>query len=110
MKLVFFAVLFLSSSLVAFTQGTSRRISDKLQIIKLSKEVYVHVSEGSNGMVIVRGGEGAIVSTPPTDEATVSLMQWVQDSLQARIVACIIDSWHPDNMEGLDVVHRQGIK
>jgi len=81
-----------------------------LQIIKLSKEVYVHVSEGSNGMVIVRGGEGAIVSTPPTDEATVSLMQWVQDSLQARIVACIIDSWHPDNMEGLDVVHRQGIK
>ena len=69
MKWVSLSLFFLFSSLVAFTQGTSQRISDKLEIIKLSKEVYVHVSEGSNGMVIVRNGEGVIVSTPPTDEA-----------------------------------------
>jgi len=110
MKRVFLSLFLFSWALVAFTQGTSLRISDKLEIIKLSKEVYVHVSEGSNGMVIVRNGEGVIVSTPPTDEATASLLQWVQDSLGVRITACVIDSWHPDNMEGLDVVHRQGIK
>ena len=64
----------------------------------------------SNGLVYSDNGEALIISTPPTDAATIELINWVKDSLKVKIVGFIIDSWHPDNMEGLDVVNNYGIK
>lgn len=93
-----------------FGQVKQIKVSDKLELIRLSPETYMHISEGSNGMVTVNTGEGTIISTPPTDEATLQLINWVEDSLKVKIVGVVIDSWHPDNMEGLDVFHTQKIK
>ena len=97
---------------VPFLYGQEKkiRVSGKLELIRLSPETYMHISEGSNGMVTVNGGEAVIVSTPPSDEATLDLINWINDSLNAKITAVIIDSWHPDNMEGLDIFHTRHIK
>lgn len=95
---------------ILFGQEQRIKVTDKLELIKLSPETYMHISEGSNGMVTINNGEGIIVSTPPTDEATSELIKWVVDSLKVKIIGVIVDSWHPDNMEGLDVFHTQKIK
>jgi len=85
-------------------------VSKILELVQLSPETYVHMSQGSNGLVTVNNGEGVIVSTPPTDEATIQLINWVRDSLKVKITGIVIDSWHPDNMEGLDVFQTMHIK
>lgn len=105
-------LLIVLSFIVFSVFGEEQRIkvSGKLELIRLSPETYMHISEGSNGMVTINNGEGIIVSTPPTDEATSKLIQWVVDSLKVKITGVVIDSWHPDNMEGLDIVHAQKIK
>jgi hypothetical protein len=38
------------------------------------------------------------------------LIRWIIDSLKVKITGVVIDSWHPDNMEGLDIVHAKKIK
>lgn len=105
---VLFVIVFTVHTL--YGQEKKMKISDKLELIQLSPETYVHTSEGSNGMVTINNSEGVIVSTPPSDEATIQLINWMHDSLKVKIIGAIIDSWHPDNMEGLDVVHNYGIK
>ena len=95
---------------ILFGQEQRIKVTDKLELIKLSPETYMHISEGSNGMVTINNGEGIIVSTPPTDEATSELIKWVIDSLKVKITGVVIDSWHPDNMEGLDVFQSLHIK
>lgn len=103
-------VLFLFPSLITLGQGRSITISDKLEIIQLSSSAYIHISEGSNGMVIISGRNGIIVSAPPSDEVTQQLIDWVKNFLKVEITGVVIDSWHPDNMEGLDVFQRNHIK
>jgi glyoxylase-like metal-dependent hydrolase (beta-lactamase superfamily II) len=106
------ALLIVLSFFVSTVFGQEQRIkvSDKLELIKLSPETYMHISEGSNGMVTINNGEGIIVSTPPTDGATSELIRWVIDSLKVKITGVIVDSWHPDNMEGLDIFQSMHIK
>lgn len=96
--------------LIVFGQEQRIKVSDKLELIRLSPKTYMHLSDGSNGMVTINNGEGIVVSTPPTDGATSELIKWVVDSLKVKIIGVIVDSWHPDNMEGLDVFHTKKIK
>ena len=110
MKQTTVLILFLFVVHVLFGQEQRIKVTDKLELIKLSPETYMHISEGSNGMVTINNGEGIIVSTPPTDEATSELIKWVIDSLKVKITGVVIDSWHPDNMEGLDVFQSLHIK
>jgi glyoxylase-like metal-dependent hydrolase (beta-lactamase superfamily II) len=91
-------------------QPNKIKVSNVLEVVKITENSYMHTSESSNGIIYINNGAGIIVSTPPSDKATEDLIQWVQDSLKVRIIAFVIDSWHPDNMEGLDVVHKMGIK
>lgn len=104
-----FAACFLAFYIL-FGQEQKIKISDNLELIRLSPETYMHISQGSNGMVTINNGEGIIVSTPPTDEATSELIKWVINSLKIKIIGVVIDSWHPDNMEGLDIFLSKGIK
>ena len=110
MRQMLLILVCLSFIQVTLAQEKKIKVSDGLELSKLSEHAYVHTSEGSNGLVYINNGEGVIVSTPPTDVATIALINWVKDSLKVKIVGFIIDSWHPDNMEGLDIVNNYGIK
>lgn len=50
-----------------------------------------------------------IVSTPDSDLETQNLIDWARIEQEAEIIGYVLDRWHPDAMEGLDVVHENGI-
>jgi len=51
-----------------------------------------------------------LVSTPDSDLETQNLIDWVRTEQKAEITEYVIDRWHPDAMEGLDIVHKYGIR
>lgn len=90
--------------------GQKAQVSENLVMHKLSESCYVHTQKGNNGLVYINKGEALIVSTPDSDIETQNLIDWVQKEQHAKIVAYVIDRWHPDAMQGLDIVHKNGIK
>ncbi len=90
--------------------GQSIKVSDKLTIIKLSDNTYIHTCENSNGLIYFNGVNALIVSTPDSDIETQNLLDWITKEKGYNIIGYVIDRWHPDAMEGLDIVHQNGIK
>ncbi|MBN1950980.1 MAG: hypothetical protein JW801_07235 [Bacteroidales bacterium] len=90
-------------------QRDAFNLSPDLQITPLSERTYLHTFDNSNGIVFSDQDVALIVSTPPSDSATDLLIHWVRDSLHKEIIAWVIDRWHPDAMEGLDVVMKHNI-
>ncbi|MBC8487643.1 MAG: subclass B1 metallo-beta-lactamase [Bacteroidetes bacterium] len=107
-KIIIVLQLLILQSLIS--NGQIINISDKLTVTKLSENVYIHTCDKSNGIIYSDKGEAIIVSTPPSDEVTEELINWTTKQLNAKIIGYVIDRWHPDAMEGLDVVRKQGIK
>jgi glyoxylase-like metal-dependent hydrolase (beta-lactamase superfamily II) len=85
-------------------------VSDKLTLTQLTEKSYIHTCENRNGIVYINGNEALIVSTPDSDVETQNLIDWVTNEKKAKIIGYVIDRWHPDAMEGLDIVHKNGIK
>lgn len=100
-------LLFLAINLTAQTEI---KLSDDLTLYQLSKHCYEHTQNNNNGLIYINNGEAVIVSTPDSDEDTQKLIDWVRNEKQANIVAYVIDRYHPDAMQGLDVVQQNGIK
>ncbi len=81
-----------------------------MTLTQLSDKTYIHTCENSNGIVFISGLDALIVSTPDSDIETQNLIDWVLNEKEVKIIGYVIDRWHPDAMEGLDVVHKIGIK
>jgi metallo-beta-lactamase class B len=102
-------------------QGDYQRIkiSDDVELIKLSAKAYVHVSvsemEGfgkvsSNGLVLVDNGEAFLFDTPVTNAQTETLVTWIADSPHAKVTTFVPNHWHDDCIGGLEYLHAQGVK
>ncbi len=92
------------------TYAQQIKVSDNLTLHKLSEHSYIHTQRNNNGLVYINQGEAIIVSTPNSDIETQNLIDWVRNEQKAKIVGYIIDRWHTDAMEGLDIVKKNGIK
>jgi metallo-beta-lactamase class B len=86
------------------------RVTEDIEVFQISRHCYVHVSYttlprygriGSNGIVYVIGSEALLFDTPMTDSLTKPLVQWIGDSLHARIAGFVPNHWHNDCMGGL---------
>jgi metallo-beta-lactamase class B len=95
------------------------RISNDMELIKLSEKAYVHVSVSemkgfgkvsSNGLVLVNDGEAFLFDTPVTNAQTETLVTWLADSLKASVSTFIPNHWHEDCLGGLQYLHSTGIK
>ena len=89
-----------------------------LSIVELAPNVYQHISYLStqdfgkvscNGMIVVNSKEAVVFDTPADSAATVELMNWVGQQLQAKIVAVVPTHFHNDCLGGLKEFHAQGI-
>ncbi|HAS47509.1 MAG TPA: hypothetical protein DCS93_43940 [Microscillaceae bacterium] len=107
-KKTYLSLLF--CGLVHLLFGQIEKASECLKLTKLTNSTYVHTCNYNNGLVYISGKEALIVSTPDSDTETQHLIDWVKNEKRAKIVGYVIDRWHPDAMEGLDVVHKNGIK
>ena len=94
------------------------RISDDLEIVRLSEHVYVHVSQAelpgfgsvsSNGVIVVDRGEAILLDTPATEAQTETLVRWITDSLGVAITAFVPNHGHGDCLGGLESLHRIGV-
>jgi len=110
MKIKNFILFLVIIVTVIHTYGQEIKVSDKLTLIKLTEHTYIHTCENNNGIIHVNNGEAIIVSTPDSDIETQKLIDWTKENLHSKIVGYVIDRWHPDAMEGLDIIQKLGIK
>lgn len=107
--------------LVVFAQTGYQmiRVSNDIELIKLSEHAFVHVSYAdmppygrvaSNGLVFINGREAFLLDTPVNDSLTEQLMAWLKDSLRINIVGFVPNHWHEDCMGGLGFLQRQKIE
>ena len=110
-------LLFLGSNATK-AQPVKIKITDNLELLKISENSYIHISyfdlENSshfpaNGFIYINNGKAFILDTPWTDKESQALINWLTDSLQARIEGVIVNHWHVDCMGGLNEFHKAGI-
>ena len=115
---LFFILLLLQS---AFAQTTHQKIkiSNDLELLKISESAYIHVSYAammqtgrfpSNGMIIISEGKAFLFDTPMTEELTQQLVSWIQDTMKLKIIGFIPNHWHDDCMGELAYLQRLGIE
>lgn len=118
----FFLILLLScwppARAAAQQIGQTVRVSEDMDVIRLSRRAYLHVSRQemppfglvpANGVILVDKGEAFLFDTPWTQAQTEALLDWIENVLHARVTAFVPNHWHKDAMGGLPVVLRRGI-
>ena len=94
------------------------RISNDIELIKLSENAYVHVSYSdlpkfgrfpSNGLIFINKGEAFLFDTPVSDSLTRDLVSWINDSLKLKLIGFVPNHWHIDCMGGLGFLQNQKI-
>ena len=105
--------------LSGFSQNKIIHISDKLELIKISANAYVHVSYSylpsygrvaSNGLVFINNKEAFLFDTPMTDSLTMDLVSFIKDSMKLKIAGFVPNHWHADCMGGLGYLKDQKIE
>lgn len=107
-------------NLSTFSQEFKKfRISENIELIKISENAFVHVSYAelpnfgrfsSNGLIYIDNGKGFLFDTPITDTLTKELVNWLIDSIGVKIVGFVPNHWHNDCMGGIGYLQSIGIK
>ena len=80
-------------------------------MIKIAKNTYQHVSYlktqdfgkvNCNGMIVINKNQAVIFDTPADNESSEELIQYVNNTLKAKIIALIPTHFHQDCIGGLD--------
>lgn len=94
-------------------------INDDIRLIHLQDSVFMHTTwveikeygrVGSNGMLIIRGGQAIMVDTPMGEEKTQLIAEYLVDSLSVSIVKLIAGHYHADCVGGLDYLKAKGVE
>lgn len=97
--------------------GEIIQLDPDLTVEPLAPGVWRHVSwweiEGfgrsaANGLLVVDGGEAALVDTPWTVEQTRLLLAWARAELGAKVTLVLPTHAHPDCLGGLEAAHDEG--
>lgn len=92
--------------------------SNTLKIQQLTQNTFVHITYldipnygkfACNGLVYFNGGEAIIFDTPTTDAASTELIDWVQNTMDKKIKAVVVNHFHEDCLGGLKTFHEYGI-
>jgi len=117
--LLFILYIFFLSFSLAQKQYKTIKVSQNIEVIKLSNNAFVHISYtalpqygriGSNGLILINNGEAALFDTPMTDSLTKDLVDWITDSLKAKVVIFVPNHWHNDCIGGLAYLNSLGIE
>ncbi|MBN1506004.1 MAG: subclass B1 metallo-beta-lactamase [Sedimentisphaerales bacterium] len=92
-------------------------VRDDVALQPIAPGVWVHTTYfdvpgygrvGANGLVIVDGGEAALIDLPWTDEQTDVLFDWIARNAGATVKVVVPTHFHQDCMGGLNEAHRRG--
>lgn len=117
---LFFTFVSLNASSGNLLDYQKHKVSDDIELLKISDNVYIHVSVAeiggfgnvySNGMVIIGADNAAcLIDTPYEEKQTEVLYEWIRDNLGANILYFVPTHWHKDCMGGIDYLHSMGVK
>lgn len=88
-------------------------------ISQLTENTFVHTSflqtndfgkVPCNGLVVRSGSEVVIFDTPTDDAGSKTLMDWIQNTLHAKVKFIIPTHFHNDCLGGLQAFHDHGIQ
>jgi len=91
--------------------------SQTLQILKLKKGLFQHISFiqipdygpfPCNGAILIDQGEALVFDSPVADSVAYELMQWIE-SQEVQIKGIIINHFHEDCLGGLEAFHQHKI-
>lgn len=114
-------LIFLSFvSFILIAQNSIKlKISDDIELIKLTKNVYQHVSYysspeygrfPSNGMIYLIGDKAFLFDTPMTNELTEILVNYIESNLKKKIIGFVPNHWHDDCIGGLEFINKKNIQ
>lgn len=105
---------------LSYSQEKSHiKISNDVELHKLSPNVYLHVSNinsakygrvAANGVLLVNKNEAFLFDTPWNDSLTMILVNWLRDSMNLKITGFVPNHWHEDCMGGLGFLHSQQVE
>lgn len=121
MKKILLLLLIFLIQLSAYPLNGYKRIklSDKLELIKISDKAYVHVSYSeapnygrfsSNGLILISEGKAFLFDTPVEESVTKLLVSWITDVMKLKLEGFIPNHWHNDCMGGLQYLKNKGIE
>ena len=116
-----FLIVTICTSLSCFSQqsNTVNHISENIDIVKISDNVYMHISYkmsekwgriSANGLIYIDKKKAFLLDTPWNNEQTETLTEWIEDSLKAKVVGFVPNHWHEDCMGGLAYLKSKKIK
>lgn len=94
------------------------KVSDDLELIRLSANAWLHVSASeisgfgrvsSNGLVFINGNQAFLFDTPATEEQTKDLVPAIENLLNAKVVGFVPNHWHADCLGGLAWLQKQDV-
>jgi metallo-beta-lactamase class B len=94
-------------------------ISDNLQLVQITNQVWVHISVepiagfgmvSSNGVVYTENDKAFLFDTPVTDSMTEVLVRVISDSLKAKVIGFVPNHWHQDCIGGLKYLQSIGVE
>ncbi|MBN1398872.1 MAG: subclass B1 metallo-beta-lactamase [Bacteroidetes bacterium] len=113
------AIFFLEAFLFSQEKPAVIRVTEDIEIIKLSDHAYIHTTYAdmppwkrvpSNGLIFVSIGKVFLFDTPVNDTLTEILIKWIEKELKAEIIGVIPNHWHVDCMGGLNYIHKKKIQ
>lgn len=93
-------------------------ISPDIKLIPIGKSLYRHETLfdypgfgkfPSNGLLFIKNGKALLVDTPPSDELTKTLYNYLNDSMNITISKLIISHSHADCQGGLPFLQSKNI-
>jgi metallo-beta-lactamase class B len=117
--------IFIIALLVIFLPGIAQvnyqtiKISDDLELIKISENTWVHVSYtvlpqygriSGNGLIFINKSDAFLFDTPWNDSLTRILVSYLKGHMGLRIAGFIPNHWHEDCMGGLGYLQTMGIE
>ncbi len=94
-------------------------ISDDIELIKISDNVYIHVSYkisekwgriSANGLIYTNKNKAFLFDTPWNDDQAERLISYIEDSLNIKVVGFVPNHWHEDCMGGITCILERKIK
>lgn len=93
-------------------------VNNDLEIVQLTPNVYQHISYAEfsgfgrvecNGMILTNGDKAFLFDTPPTDQLTKQLVEYITQTLKHKVVGFIPNHWHSDCIGGLAYLQSLGV-
>jgi len=111
-------ILLFLTAVSLFAQEPKIKISDDLDLVKISEHAWMHTSYvdftgyahfPANGLIYMEDDSAFIMDTPWNDDQTRDLLHYLKNSLNIDVKGVIVNHWHRDCMGGLQAVHEAGI-